>query len=452
MAVLRTIALIVVFLLPGCAHAQTPVNPHTLTAHSQPAQYLRSHVEFLAGPKLKGRKPGTAGNRAAAEYITARFQEAGLTPLPSLNGYGQPVSPELGDNLIGMRPPAPERVGAGQAQQWILIGAHYDHLGESALGNVYAGADDNAAAVAILLELARTLSPPANHPVLFVAFNAEEPPYIRTPQMGSQIFVNHLPPEIGSPANLHAVIIMDLMGGVYWKPLQNTIFAVGAEKSPGLYRHVRAASVGSSSLSTQSSERHGRLTDSPARPNVAPLIRDAGRLSAALSVLPVGMHLLEELPMVGHHPFSDYDAFRNASVPFLFLSAGRTPHYHQPSDLPDTLHYERMASTVHWLDELIRLIDQDREPYRFEPDRLELADEINTLRTLVEQAGHKETQIPGTSVLSLYRLKQDARWLREISAESILKSEDRDEHIRRLEKISIRVQCLLADFYGCGLF
>src|SRR3712207_7704543 len=45
-------------------------------------------------------------------------------------------------------------------------------------------------------------------------FRSEEPPYIRTPMMGSQVFVDHLPPEIGSPANLHAVIIMDLMGGV----------------------------------------------------------------------------------------------------------------------------------------------------------------------------------------------------------------------------------------------
>ena len=422
MALLRTIAFILVSLLPECSHADTAVNPHALPVDSAPAKRLRSHVEFLADPKLKGRKPGTAGHRAAAEYITTRFQEAGLSPLPSLNGYGQPVSSELGDNLMGARLAGAEGTEARQAQRWILIGAHYDHLGESALGNVYAGADDNAAAVAVLLELARTLSPPANHPVLFVTFNAEEPPYIRTRMMGSQVFVDHVPSEIGSSANLHAVIIMDLIGGVYWKPLQNTIFAVGAEKSPELYRRVKQNS--SCSLPVAS----------------CPL---------PLTVLPVGMHLLEELPVVGHHPFSDYDAFRNASVPFLFLSAGRTPHYHQPSDLPGTLHYERMATTVRWLDKLIQLIDQDREPYGFEPDRLELTNEMDMLRTLVEQAVHKETQIPGTSALSLYRLKQDARWLREMSLESILKSK---EHVRRLETISIRVQCLLADFYGCGLF
>ena len=428
MALLRTIALILQSLLSACAHAQVPIDPHTLSANSDLAKRLRSHVELLAAPALKGRKPGTEGHRAAAEYIRTQFQDIGLRPLLSLNGYGQPVSNELGDNLIGARPTAAGE-GSALGTGWILIGAHYDHLGESAFGTIYPGADDNAAAVAILLELARRLPALANHPLLFVAFNAEEPPYIRTPTMGSQVFVDHLPSEIGSPASLHAVIVMDLMGGVYWEPLKNTIFAVGAEKSPGLYHHVRTASVQSSQLST----RHSAL-------------------STSLSVFPVGMHLLEELPVVGHHPFSDYDAFRNASVPFLFLSAGRTPHYHQPSDLSDTLHYERMAATVRWLEELLKLIDQDHEPYRFEADRIELADEIDTLRTLVEQAGRKQTQIPGTSALSLYRLQQDAHWLSRISAESILKSEDREDHIRRLEKISIRVQCLLANFYGCGLF
>ncbi|MER3425131.1 MAG: hypothetical protein C4293_19780, partial [Nitrospiraceae bacterium] len=76
-------------------------------------------------------------------------------------------------------------------------------------GQPYLGADDNASAVAILLELARTLLPLARHPVLFVAFNAEEPPFIRTPMMGSQVFADHLPAEIGSPSNLQAVVIMD---------------------------------------------------------------------------------------------------------------------------------------------------------------------------------------------------------------------------------------------------
>ena len=404
-----------------------PVDPHKLQIRSEIARQLRSHVEFLAGPELKGRKPGTPGNQAAAHYIVTQFQEAGLAPLHSLRGYRQPISAELGDNVVGARiPNGSERDLKNHG--WILIGAHYDHLGESVFGKTYRGADDNAAAVAILLHLARVLPPLANHPVLFVAFNTEEPPFIRTRQMGSQVFLDRLPSEIGASANISAAIIMDLMGGIHWEPLREIIFAAGAEKSTGLYRRFKESSD-VNSLSTFSSG-----------------------LSTPLSVLPLGTHLLEELPVIGHHPVSDYDAFRNASVPFVFLSAGRTPHYHQPSDLPDTLHYERMAATVRWLDHFVRLIDTDRDIYSFEPERLEIPDEWETLRTLVDQASRLESGIPNMSFFSLYRLQLDSRWLSQLIPETVMLSEKRDKLLRRLERISIRVQCLLADFYGCGFF
>lgn len=407
------------------------VDPRTLTVTSDLAKRLREHVEFLASPALKGRQPGTPGNRAAAEYIVAQFRSAGLEPLPSLNGYGQTISPLLGDNLIGARPAA----GSGresQPQRWILIGAHYDHLGELG-GRTYLGADDNASAVAVLLELARALPPLAHHSVLFVAFNAEEPPFIRTPIMGSQVFIDHLPAEIRSSSNLQAAVIMDLMGGVHWEPLRDVVFAVGAEKSPELYQRVKEAG----------NRRHEVAFPFPLYPS--PLY------PSPLAVLPVGIHLLEELPVIGRVSFSDYDAFRNASVPFLFLSAGRTPHYHHPSDLPDTLHYERMASTVRWLESLLHGLDQDTVPYRFEPDRLVLADEVETLRALVFPASQWKTRIPGTSPLSLLRLKLDARWLERLNPEIMPEGADRKKLLRRLERISFRLQCLLANFYGCGL-
>ncbi|MES4786785.1 MAG: hypothetical protein C4294_14240, partial [Nitrospiraceae bacterium] len=89
----------------GCSNPVSAVAHQTLVVTTDLAKRLRGHVEFLASPELKGRKPGTPGNRAAADYdyIIARFREAGLEPLPSLNGYGQTISPLLGDNLIGAR-------------------------------------------------------------------------------------------------------------------------------------------------------------------------------------------------------------------------------------------------------------------------------------------------------------------------------------------------------------
>ncbi len=398
------------------------IHPEALSVESELAVRLRNHVEYLASPDLSGRKPGTAGNRAAAQYIIEQFRLAGLAPLPSLGGYGQVISSELGDNLIGVLQATPPL----NAPPWLLIGAHYDHLGGSFLG-----ADDNASAVAILLETARALDPLPHHPALFVAFNAEEPPYIRTPLMGSQHFVDHLPPEIGSPSQLKAVIIMDLMGGVHWEPLRDVLFAAGAEKSPGLYRRLKESRHGASGTRLEATPS----TPSPLAPSPSPL-----------TVLPVGLHLIEELPIIGPLPFSDYDAFRKAEVPFLFLSAGRTPRYHQTSDLPDTLHYERMAATVRWLQDLIRLVDQDTTAYQFQTDRIEFADEVATVRRLVEPAADWDTRIPDASIISIWKFQRDHEWLQHLTPGA-----PTPESLKRLERMSIRLQCLLADFYFCFL-
>ena len=396
----------------------TIVDPRTLPVTSELAQRLQRHVAVLAAPDLQGRKPGTEGNRKAADYIAGQFQAIGLAPLTSTRGYRQPLNGGLGDNLIGMKPAAGLTGGA----PWILVGAHFDHL-----GGHYLGADDNASAVGILLETARVVPALAHHHLLFVAFNAEEPPYIRTPLMGSQQFVDRPPAEIGPPSRFQAVIIMDLMGGVHWTPLRDTLFAAGAESSPALYRRLkegRAFEVRRSKLEPQTS-------------NLEP---------HALTVLPLGMHLIEQLPFVGRTSFSDYDAFRNAGVPFLFLSTGRTPRYHQPSDLPDTLHYERMAATVGWLQHLFTALDGDQEPYRIEQNRVELADDVATLRLLAVPAARETTEIPGTSFLSRSRMKTDDEWLKTLDP-----SKATAEDVRRLQRLSLRMQCLLADFPACFL-
>jgi hypothetical protein len=395
-----------------------PVDPRALPVTSDLAKRLRAHVEFLAGQDLHGRKPGTEGNRKASDYIAERFREIGLEPLPSLGGYRQPLAGNLGDNLVGVRPAS----GRPGAAPWILLAAHFDHL-----GGTYLGADDNASAVAILIETARNLPSLAHHHLLCVAFNAEEPPYIRTPLMGSQQFVDRLPKEIAGTSRFQAVLVMDLMGGVHWRPIRDTLFAAGAESSPGLYRRLkegRSFEVRRSKLEPQTSNLEPRN----------------------LTVLPLGLHLIEEIPLMGQVSFSDYDAFRNAGVPFLFLSAGRTPRYHQPSDVPDTLHYERMAATVNWLHTLLQAMDADQEAYRFENGRVELADEVATLRPLAKLAAREESEIPGTSFLSRSRMKADDTWLRTLEP-----GKATADDIRRLERLSLRIQCLLADFPACFL-
>ena len=81
-------------------------------------------------------------------------------------------------NLLGTVPPT-----AG-ASAYYVVGAHYDTVPSTP------AADDNASAVAVLLELARSLRQARlKAPVLFVAFTLEEPPAHFTGHQGSRIFV-----------------------------------------------------------------------------------------------------------------------------------------------------------------------------------------------------------------------------------------------------------------------
>jgi hypothetical protein len=403
--------------LSGCLQTMRPIDPTSLAPSSEEANRLRADVEFLASHRLQGRLPGTSGNRLAAERIETAFREASLVPFESMSNFRQPISSVHGDNILGYRP------AVGPTLGWILVGAHYDHL-----GGAFVGADDNASAVAIVMELARNLPPLANYSVVFVAFNTEENPYFGTPHMGSEFFIAHLPAEIGKLEALQAVVIMDLIGGVQWQPIRDVIFAAGAEKSPGLYHRLKVAINHQPPMSNQ--------TEQSFSPH-----------ALRLTVLPVGMHLIEEIPGRGHHPVSDYDGFRNRNVPYLFLSSARTPRYHTPNDQAGTLHYERMAATVHWLQGFLRAMDGDRQKYGFEPERVEWEDEVETFRHVTRHAINENTLIPGTSRLSLRKLRQDAEWLNGVNGTS-----PTAEDVNRLERISVRFQCLLADYSGCFWF
>ena len=404
-------------IVAGCLRTMQPLNPSALPLSSQAAQRLAAHVQFLASPDLSGREPGTIGNRKAGDYIESAFRTTGLHSFPSVSGFRQIISSRLGDNILGFLP-SKEAHG-----RWVLIGAHYDHL-----GGPFLGADDNASSVAIIIELARHLQSLSNYSIVFVAFNTEEHPYFGTPMMGSEYFLGHLPSEIGSQDSFQAVVIMDLMGGVQWEPTRDVVFAAGAEHSAGLYRRLKEA------MTRQPSSVYRE--DGHMTPHASPL-----------TVLPVGMHLVEEIPDHGHVPVSDYDAFRNRHIPFLFLSTARTPRYHTPHDRSETLHYERMAATVQWLDTLLQAIDTDLHPYDFDGERIEFADEVAAFRTIIGQAIDGRTLIPGTSRWSLHKLKEDAEWLETVAGTSPTRK-DRE----RLERVSIRFQCLLADYSGCFHF
>jgi Zn-dependent M28 family amino/carboxypeptidase len=136
---------------------------------------LYRHVEYLS-VKVGDRHLWEKGSlNKAADYIESVFTSSGYAVWhQTYSCYGQSVS-----NLIAEK--------TGMDKNVVIIGAHYDTVPGSA------GADDNASAVAGLLELARLNQESSNKkPLIFSAFVNEESPCFGSPNMGSMVYAKHL--------------------------------------------------------------------------------------------------------------------------------------------------------------------------------------------------------------------------------------------------------------------
>lgn len=145
-------------------------------------------IRILTSDDMEGRGFGSEGLNKAADFIAARFREAGLRPggdredtyFQSWRERGGEIEREaILKNVVGIIPGSEPR-WEGQS---VVLGAHYDHLGygwpdarEGEKGKLHPGADDNASGVAVLLELAEVLAKhwKPKRTVVLVAFTGEE--------------------------------------------------------------------------------------------------------------------------------------------------------------------------------------------------------------------------------------------------------------------------------------
>jgi Peptidase family M28 len=287
---------------------------------------MKQLVEALCSDECAGRAPGTPGGLAARRIVMDALRGAGLTPVE------QTIA--VGANVLATLP--------GTTDRWVMVAAHYDHLGKAG-GDIYRGADDNAAAVAILIDVARALArEKLKRGVIFAAFDAEEPPHFLQNTMGSHEWVRR--PTVPLD-RLDLMICMDLVGhavGPTGTPedVSQTLFALGAERSVGTSAQVDALSR--------------------AVPGVVVRRADA-----------------EIIP-----PLSDYDAFWRQEIPFLFLSCAHGRHYHTPQDTPAWLDWAKMEATARWLERFVRETCARPEPrVAWSPGA---RDDASSLRTLIE--------------------------------------------------------------------
>jgi hypothetical protein len=152
-------------------------------AEVAPADQLRDrlqrHATFLASDTLEGREAGSSGGRAACQYIVEQLTRLKLQPA----GDGARFTQEFGwnyRNVLALLPGSDPDL----ADEYVLIGAHYDHVGYARRGNAYGpigyihnGADDNASGTATVLEIAAALAGAPAAPrrsIVFAFWDAEE--------------------------------------------------------------------------------------------------------------------------------------------------------------------------------------------------------------------------------------------------------------------------------------
>lgn len=218
------VAYIAVIASLGACHSSRP-GAGALTSAPDTLR-LRRDISFLASDALEGRGTGTRGNDSAAAFIARRFQDLGLTAptsgfvqpfdaRPAMAAHqnaGQPVSLRT-QNVVGLiRGRDPVLRG-----KYVVLGAHFDHLGRGAVGAldtqaqdaIRNGADDNASGTVALLELARLLKAnPPRRSVAILAFSGEE-----MGLLGSAHLVANPPPPLAMDS-VYAMLNFDMVGRV----------------------------------------------------------------------------------------------------------------------------------------------------------------------------------------------------------------------------------------------
>ena len=349
-----------VAIMSNCEYAKLKALSRTLLAllipkgskqdHPSLVARLRADVERLAAPAWEGRGAGTAGGRKAGDWLIENMKALGLMPgVRHKTGPSYVQNFHFGRNncrnLVGILP------GNKNAKDYVLVGAHYDHLGKR--GKIYfPGADDNASGVAVTLALAKRFSKQKGklpYHMAFVFFDAEEKGLI-----GSRRFVSH---QILLTEQIRFVLIFDLVGGNFLPWRKGDIYVMGSEYSPALQVLLKHAQ------------------------------KDFAK--EPFQILPLGNYILE--PFGPSFARSDYMSFRANKVPYLFLSSATPWYYHRPSDQAKRLDYAKMARVVRLSEKLLQGVCARKRPLPFvEKPRADLQDALRMQQILKECLQHKE--------------------------------------------------------------
>jgi hypothetical protein len=317
-----TLGLVLLLVVTGCWWTMMrmpgwsfhgPLPP--LSAHERAvSQALRRDVEKLAGEIGRRSVYQPKALNAAADFIETSFRDAGYT----VSRQTFTAQSETCANLEA------EIRGGSHPEEIVVIGAHYDSVMWGP------GADDNASGMAALLALARTTATAKPARTLrFVAFVNEEPPFFKAEGMGSLAYARRCR-ERGE--NVVAMVSLESLGIYSDAPKsQRYPFPVG------LFYPSRGNFIG---FVSRTSDR--RLV----RQCLASFRRHAQFPSE-------GAALPGALPGID---WSDHWAFWQAGYPAMMVTDTapfRSNDYHQDSDTPEKLDYDRLARVVTGLEKVV---------------------------------------------------------------------------------------------------
>ncbi len=239
---------------------------------------LLARIKELSSDRYEGRRTGERGNALARTYIIDQFKHYNVSGFDG--NYEQIFTfTEWNKSYTGVNILA-EIKGTVTPEKYIVISAHYDHLGVRG-ETVYNGADDNASGVSALIHFAEYLvKNPPRHSVIFASFDAEE-----LGLNGAKHFVSKIDHD-----NIVMNINMDMIG----RSPKNELYVVGARYNTSLKAIVDAFE---NPTSTQLLQGHDG-TD--------------GKLDWTYS--------------------SDHEPFHLAKIPFLYFGNEDHKAYHKPTD------------------------------------------------------------------------------------------------------------------------
>ncbi|MDR1624410.1 MAG: M20/M25/M40 family metallo-hydrolase [Tannerellaceae bacterium] len=298
-------------------------------------QTIEAHLSFLASDALEGRQAGKNGSRVAAEYIKAVLSEYGVKPF--YDTYFQPFeaySParEKGfdfqvhpdsiarytqlpayrkvrlQNVIGY-------IEGERKEEYVIIGAHYDHLGVDDLlagDKIYNGADDNAASVSALLQIAKSFVVSGKKPsrsIVFAFWDGEEINYL-----GSEYFVEN----VGSHSQIKAYINLDMISREGLLPTLYPAFEIPEATDKNTASANQFHLVYTGELEALNKKIDKGIADNH-------------------------LHIIPKPAVIAHGARgSDYLAFSLRNIPVLWFFTGLHPDYHTPGDETGTLNLEKL--------------------------------------------------------------------------------------------------------------